>query len=158
MSEQKWIKVRADFESALKHFGMSKKISDTEDLDEDSLHGYAARMALMRSLSIGYTALESGLKRTLKVIGEALPIGDEWQHDLLKRAAMAFENDRPAIISKETYQLANKVRRFRTIAYTRYNEFVPAKSKNALEAAEELSKAIMPELEQFISIIDPKMD
>lgn len=151
-----YLEVRANIQSAVRHFDMSKKLFDRKGFDVDSAEGYIARMAIMHSMQAGYTSLESGIKRILNILDEALPYGDEWHSDLLKRSAMIIKNSRPAIISKETYKFVDEARRFRYAAVNNYDDFVPFKSEKAIEAADKLSKVLISEVDNFIKIIDPE--
>ena len=156
MSDARWIEVRADIQSAVRHFDMSKKLFERKGFDEDSAEAYIARMAIMHSMQAGYTSLEIGIKRILNILDEALPNGDEWHLDLLKRSARIIKNSRPAILSKDTYKLADEARRFWYAAVNDYDDFVPFKSEKAIEAADKLSKVLIYEVDNFIKVIDPE--
>lgn len=158
MVDARWGDVRVDFESAVRHFVMSGKLFEKNGFDDFSLEGYQAKMALMHSMQAGYTSLENGMKRIFNILGEELPSGDSSHSDLIKRAAREIENQRPAIISQNTYKLADEVRRFRHVAVRTYDDFVPEESEKSIEAAKNLSKILMEELNLFASIIDPESE
>lgn len=107
-------------------------------------------------MQAGYTSLERGIQRILNILDEALPFGDEWHSDLLKRSAMIIKNSRPAILSKETYKFADEARRFWYEAVNDYDDFVPFKSEKAIDAGDGLSKVLIFEVDNFIKVIDPE--
>jgi hypothetical protein len=154
MSDARWGDVLADFESAVRHFFMSGKLFEKKGFDDDSLDGYQAKMALMHSMQAGYTSFENGIKKIFNILGEELPFGGVSDVDIIKRAARKIEGQRPAIISNNAYNLADKVRRFRHVAVRNYDDFVPDDFGNSILAAEQLSRILIDELAIFVRAVD----
>jgi hypothetical protein len=72
----------------------SLELSNTED------PGSLARAAV--ALHHAYGAVEAGLVRVAKTLGEGIPEGGDWHHALLRVMALPVEDVRPAILSPET--------------------------------------------------------
>lgn len=154
-TDASWENVRVDFESAVKHLAMSGNLFNLGGFDDNGLEGYTSRMALLHSLQVGYTSLERGLRNVLNILGEGLDpfITDK---ELLKISSKEIKDQRPAILSAEAYQLAEKVRIFRRIAVRTDDNFVPKKYKKLITSAVHLSTILIEELSAFIEQIDPE--
>jgi hypothetical protein len=69
----------------------------------------AAALALERA----YTALESILERATRALEGWAPSGSDWHRQLLDGAAIAIHKVRPALMSRGSYEVANRLMRFR---------------------------------------------
>lgn len=158
MARTDWIEVKRDFESAIMHFKMSQEIYNKKDFETNNINTYILKNALMHSMQSGYTSLENGLKRILKVIGENPPVGDNSHSDLLRRVSLEVPYSRPEIISQDFFEKADKVRRFRHVAVRSYDGFDPMECEDSVLAAKQLTEIMIDELNTFIDYIDPPGD
>lgn len=149
MSNPKWSGIQKDFNEAVMHFKMSQQIFDENKFEEDGIVGYRAKMAFMHSMQIGYRRIEDGIKRILRALSENVNDGINYRTDLLKVAATPMENVRPVIISERTRELALELLRFSRIAEFEYDQFDHRKIGNSIEAAAEISKILVDEINHF---------
>jgi len=112
-------------------------------------------MALMHALQSGQTSLEGALLRILEMLAEERPVGDDWHMALIRRAATALPERRPAILSKELADFADETRRFRHRAVHNYDSFRVAEVASTISAAEALAASFRSEIEAFKDVIDP---
>jgi hypothetical protein len=157
--DARWTDVQEYFCRAANHFKMSRMIFDTGGLDADDTNGYMARMALMHSMQTGYTVFEDGLKKIFTVIEEPITLGGDtwsWETALLARASKNIKSchGRPSIFSPQFLEIAGRVRRFRHIAATDYDNFNTAEASGSVEAATLMAKNLMTEFERFREAMD----
>ena len=155
MSDARWLEVEDDLASAADHFRKSAELFRRGGFDADDNSGYAARMAFLHSMFSAHTSLESGLNRTLAILGEDRPSGERWHEDLIRRVARDIPGQRPAIFDAQTADLADQTRRFRHVAVKSYNHFKPQEAASAVAAASALAERILPVFVRFRAAIDP---
>lgn len=155
VSDARWLEVEDDLASAADHFGKAVELFGRGGFDADDISGYAARMAFLHSMFSAHTSLESGLNRTLAILGEDRPSGERWHEDLIRRVSREISGQRPAIFDAETADLADQTRRFRHIAVESYNHFKPQEAATAVAAAAALAERILPVFARFRAAIDP---
>ena len=111
----------------------------------------------MHAVQAGHTSLEAALARTLDILGEEKPTGEQWHRDLIGRAARELRgiNARPPILSEDLAQAADETRRFRNLATRSYGSFDPAKAAPTVSAARQLSRRLTSALSKFRDAIDP---
>lgn len=154
MSDDRWIEVDDDFQFSCDHFIKANQIFSAGGFDSENLDSYKSSMALLHAMQSGHTSLESGLTRILKIIGEDIPVGDNWHADLIKRVSRST-NRRPAILNEDAARDADETRRFRHIATKNYNNFKPEESLKSVQAAGRLAGCLIDSLNAFKAIIDP---
>jgi hypothetical protein len=76
----------------------------------------AAALAMERA----YTALESILERVTFALEGWVPSGPEWQRELLDGAAMSIHKVRPALLSRLSHEVADRLMRFRHFLHHAY--------------------------------------
>src|SRR6185369_7566871 len=98
MSDDRWIEVRNDFQSAQKHFETAQKLylrgSGTDDEDQEQVFA----LAFMHAMQAGYTSLESGMVRIMTMVHEDVPQGEQSHADVVRRMSLAIDGKRPALL------------------------------------------------------------
>jgi hypothetical protein len=73
-----------------------------------------ATMALLSvCIDRAYTALEAGFARIARLVDENVPGGPEWHRALLHQMTLPIQDRRPAVLSRETAELLDRLRRHR---------------------------------------------
>ncbi len=150
-----WVLVDIDFQDACEHFDNSLVIFTRGGFEKPGIDGYAATMALMHSMQCGYTSLENGLVKLLRLLGEPFIQEGQWHHDLIVQCG-ADTADRVAILEKDLVEHAQTTRAFRNVATRRYHQhFDPGLAQGAVRAGAILSSRLPACLKAFKQEIDP---
>ena len=161
MTDPRWNEVQKHINEAVMHLNMSQDIFNENKFDLDGSEGYIATMAFLHGMQLGYLRIEDGIKSILKALGENIPLGEfvtdgiDYHKDILRRAAISMENVRPAIISEQTYKFALELYRFSRIAEFYPDEFDYRRCANPIEAAAEISKILVDEINLFEKHFNP---
>jgi hypothetical protein len=168
MTDARWVEVEDDIRAACRHIRMAARLYDAggfgdpevedEDLPEEDLDAYRARMALQHAMQSAHTSLEGGLKRILEILGEEVPSGQHSHADLVKRVSrpLALPGlERDAILAPEIVRDVNESRRFRHRAMHDYDNFEPDRATLSIDAARRLHAALLPCIEAFRNSVDP---
>lgn len=158
-----WSEVFSDIEDAVGYFNFVGEYFESIEINDPEASELIKRrdeMVVMHAIQIGYTSLENAFKRILNVLGEPLPVGDSYHSDLIKRVSKVIDgsHERPAIISNETYKLADQLRRFRHVAVRSYRGFSLDSCEDSVEAARLMAEVIHNEINVFVELIDPDVD
>lgn len=109
----------------------------------------------MHAMQAGHTSLEGALLRILDIHDEERPTGDYWHTDLIRRVAQSV-GDRPAVLTAETLQAADRTRRFRHVAVRTYDFFDPDEAQEAIEAAALLAGTLKAAFIEYRNAVDDK--
>jgi len=153
VSDERWIEIERDTESAVTHFSRAAQIATDPSFTADDLAGYTMQMAFMHAMQSGHTSLENALTRVLRMLGEALPTGESWHADLIQRVATTLPA-RPAILPPDLAEAADETRQFRNRAVRAYDSFRPDRAKPAIEAADRLAAELSGAISAFRQVID----
>ncbi|MER0237507.1 hypothetical protein [Fulvimarina sp. MAC8] len=151
MSDSRWLDIKSDFESAIRHFEMALYIDETDNLSDQGVNGYRARMALMHAMQSGYTSAEAAFLKLFAVLREDPPAGPHWHKTLLKRLAVPRDDDaaRPAVIDRETLRELEIALSFRHRAMHAYEDFDRELARPAMVAAERLPELLRRTFERI---------
>jgi hypothetical protein len=158
VTDARWTEVDDDIASACRHFANAARLFDDGGFEADGLMGYRNRMALMHAMQAGHTSLEGALKRTLEILNEEAPRGEQSHADLVRRVSRPMNRPghaRPAILTPEVARDVDESRRFRHRASHDYDNFEPERAIPSIEAARRLAKALGPCITSFRDRIDP---
>lgn len=155
MSDARWLDVGRFFNAAAEHFRMAVLLHEQGGFDVEGIEGYKSSMAFMHAMQSGYTSFEKGLERILSIIDEEKPSGPDWHADLIERARLPIEGRRPANLSEQAAEWAEKTRRFRHVATRNCNNFRPQDAAGPVDAAKKLAQVLPGELATFRDAIDP---
>ena len=157
MSDARWLEVFADVDDAVTHFSNSVRLHEAGGLVGEDLDAYRGRMAFMHAVQAGHTSLESALLRTLDILHEQRPSGEQWHRDLISRASKETPGEaaRPAILPPELAADADETRRFRNLAMRSYGSFDAAKARYTVAAALELAENLVEAFRRFRDLVDP---
>lgn len=155
MTDDRWIEVRADFQSATKHFETAQRlyVRGTTVTDEEQEHVFA--LAFMHAMQAGHTSMESGMVRIMNLVQEDVPSGDQWHADVVKRMSQAIDGKRPAFLDPRLAKAANETRTFRHVASHTYDDFNWAEARRPVEAAQVIAASLMNVFLQFQQKLDP---
>lgn len=154
MRDARWFEVDEDVAAAVEHFGRSVELFAEGGFESGELSGYKARMALMHAMQSGHTSMEAALIRTLKLLGEETPAGNDWHADLIRRVSRDV-GGRPAILTPELAKAAGETRRFRHVAMKSYGSFDAELSRPAVLAAGFIVRHLPSAVSVFKAVIDP---
>ena len=155
MKQARWIEVERDIEAAVRHFSGAARLFNDPDLRTSGWEAYKTRMSLMHAMQAGHTSLEAALLRILDIHDEARPAGEFWHADLIRRVAQAV-GDRPAVLTAETLQAADRTRRFRHVAVRTYDFFDPEEAQEAIEAAALLAGTLKQVFDDYRMTVEGK--
>jgi len=110
------------------------------------------------SVALNLHGIHSGIEKIFELIAKdidsSVPSGDSWHIELLKQMATEIKQVRPAIISKQTFELLNEYRGFRHIVRNVYTYNISIKKLAPLVG--ELSSAfncVKGDLDDFLTLI-----
>jgi hypothetical protein len=155
MNQGRWIEVQRDIEASVQHFAGAARLFADPDLRAGGWEGYKTRMSLMHAMQAGHTSLEAALLRILDIHDEARPTGEFWHTDLIRRVARPV-GDRPAVLTADLFQAADRTRRFRHVAVRTYDFFDPDEAQEAIAAAALLAKTLTATIAAFRTAVDQK--
>ncbi len=153
MSDDRWLEVEQDIQSATRHFRSAVRLIGEPSLKDDDWEGYKTRMSLMHAMQAGHTSLESALLRIMDMRGENRPTGEALHADLIRRASRTT-GGRPAILTQELAKAADRTRRFRHVAVRTYDQFDPDEAVGAVEAAKVLAGGLAHAIAAFRAASD----
>jgi hypothetical protein len=155
MSDDRWIDIFADIESAASHFRNSVTLFRMGGFNGESIEVYRNQMAFMHAMSSGYTSLEAGLERIMELVGEDKPTGSDYHAAILRRISKPIPNKRPAVIPDVSlWKAIDEARRFRHVARKSYDSLDIERAKPAAEAAEVIFRQIKNAISEFREMID----
>lgn len=155
MSDERWIEVQNDFNSAAKHFKTAQKIFGRRTPSDDDEQGHFYALAFMHAMQAGHTSLESGMLRVMRLVGEVPPAGDDWHADVVKRMGAAIDGKRPIFLPANIMNAVDQTRRFRHVAAHTYDDFNWEGARRPVEAAAEIADSIAGILQNFRERLDP---
>ncbi len=122
----------------------------------DDIAQLVACSALGSMVSKVYTKVEDVFAKVAKKIDHDLPSGDGWHIDLLRQMKIATE-DRPALLSAESFEQFDQLRRFRHFERNSYTstlspELIPEKVELALAAIPNLQRDFAAFSSEFFGI------
>lgn len=79
MSDDRWIEVENDFNAAQRHFLTAQKLYVQGPATRDEEQEHILSLAFMHAMQAGYTSLESGMVRIMRMVREDIPVGENWQ-------------------------------------------------------------------------------
>ncbi|HWH40957.1 MAG TPA: hypothetical protein VNU21_14035 [Usitatibacter sp.] len=156
MSDDRWIEVRSDFQSAQRHFETAQKLyvrgSGTDDEDQEQVFA----LAFMHAMQAGYTSLESGMVRIMTMVHEDVPQGEQWHADVVRRMSQGIDGKRPALLASSLLPAVNETRKFRHVATHTYDDFNWADARRPVEAARVIAASLADVLREFQQRLDPR--
>jgi len=155
VSDDRWIEVQGDFQSAQRHFETAQRLyvrgSETDDEDQEQVFA----LAFMHAMQAGYTSLEAGMVRIMTMVHEDVPEGEQWHADVVRRMSQAIDGKRPALLGSGLSPAVNETRRFRHVATHTYDDFNWADAKRPVEAARLIAASLMSVFREFQQKLDP---
>ena len=149
MKDLRWIDVTFAVDSAVRHFSRGVDIYRERSFEGEGLDGYVTQQAFMGAIRSGHHSLEAAIERILSICGEDLPAGPHYHADIIRRASLPIDGERPAILSKELASAADETRRFRHRATHDYDNFDHTRVEPTVIAAELLSKLLHGNVDEF---------
>ena len=154
MMAERWEDIDRDMASARRHLGngvslFRSRIFGQEPPDE------ADEMAFMHMMQSGYTSFESGLKRTLLLLGEKLPQGSQSHADLLDRFRRTAGGTRPTLFDEKLFRAATELRKFRHVAIHTYDYLDHDRAVLLVRDADLFLAEIGSALARFRAAVDP---
>jgi uncharacterized protein YutE (UPF0331/DUF86 family) len=119
----------------------------SEDMDDDAREDREAAIGLL--LHNCYGAMESVLERIIQAVDGALPTSPSYHSDLIRRAQVAIEGIRPALISTNTAHGLQKLRAFRHVFRHAYDGYDYDRAAENVSIAEKTVPAFCKEIRDF---------
>lgn len=120
----------------------------TSEVDPENPQDMAVT-AISANLARLYTGIEDILEDIVKVFDDYRPTGDSW-HSALLAAALMESDDRPAIISRSTFDMLDELRGFRHIVHKAYAKpFDWTRMKHLATSVQSMLQAVSGDLTAF---------
>lgn len=98
-----------------------------------------------------YASLENIFKEVAKNFDGKMPGGSDWHKDLLTQVGLDLPGLRPPLLSRETFEEVDELRRFRHLARNIYGfNLKPERVVSLLERLPDLDKKMNRELNSFL--------
>jgi ribonuclease HepT-like protein len=155
VSDARWIEIRANIDSAVRHFTDARRFYDLGAAEADDEMEQMAAMAFMHAMLAGHTSLEEAFRRIMGLVGEEPPTGDNWHADIVKRMGLPLEGLRPAFLGPDLIAHVQQTRKFRHVAVHTYDDFSWRHARDAVDSAAIVAGSIRSALESFQRELDP---
>lgn len=107
-------RIRSELDSAEHAAELASKRWRKTLVDEDYLG------SVVLDLQSCYQGIERCLELVARIVDGAAPSGDQWHHSLLTQMTAGLPGVRPAVISEQTKERLDRLRRFRHVARHTY--------------------------------------
>ncbi|MBI3913442.1 MAG: antitoxin [Chloroflexi bacterium] len=146
-------RIRSELKDMHKVLQRAEEESNRSRISSDDMYMDGAAL----NLHGFYSGLERLFELTANVVDGSKPQSSEWHRELLDRMAREISGIRPAVISTETLDLLDELRRFRHLIRNVYTfNLIPVKVEDLLDKTTSAYEQICNEMLTFAKFLDQK--